>query len=343
MNFDTNSMVQLTLVRFREFWREPEAVFWTFVFPLLMAGGLGVAFRDSAPDVLKVGVVDSREIAANIARHKGLAPEVFTAPAGAQALRTGAIALLVVPQDGGVAYRFDNTNPDGRTARLLVDDALQRAAGRPDPLQASEDLVREPGSRYIDFLLPGLLGMNLMGNGIWGLGFAIVDARRKKLLKRLVAAPMSRTEYLLSFLFSRLLLLVLELVVVLGFGTMVFGVPMRGNFAELLLICLLASFAFGGLGLLIASRARTIEAVSGIMNFIMLPMWIVCGVFFSARRFPDLVQPVIRALPLTATIDALRANMLEGAPLAAISGKLVILAAWSVICFAAALKIFRWR
>jgi ABC-type multidrug transport system permease subunit len=254
------------------------------------------------------------------------------------------VALLAEPGPGGaVVYRFDDTNPEGRTARMLADRALQRAAGRRDPLVSTDRLMREPGSRYIDFLIPGLLGMNLMGSAIWGVGFAIVDARRKKLIKRMVATPMPRHDYLLSFLLSRLLLLVVEVGVLLGFGALVFQVPVRGSLSGLALLCLLSSLCFCALGLLIASRAQTIEAASGLMNAVMLPMWIGSGVFFSAQRFPTVMQPAIKALPLTAVIDALRASMLQGASLAQLMPQVAILCGWLVVCFGLALKLFRWR
>jgi ABC-type multidrug transport system permease subunit len=341
-------LVQLTLVRFREFIREPEAVFWTFVFPVLMAGGLGVAFRDKPADMIQIAVVrgaPASEQAFTAAKaSKGLSPSLMDDSAAQVALRTGKVALVVVANaPGQVTYRFDSTNPDGRAARMLVDEVLQRAAGRVDPVHSSEQPVRETGSRYIDFLIPGLLGMNLMGSGVWGIGFAIVDARRKNLLKRMIASPMSRVEYLMSFLLSRILFLAVEILFLLGFGVLVFGVPLNGPLLHLLAICLLTALTFSALGLLIASRARTIEAATGIMNFVMMPMWIVSGVFFSARRFPDLLQPVIRALPLTAAIDALRANMLEGAGLEQVGVKLLILSTWLVVTFFVALKIFRWR
>jgi ABC-type multidrug transport system permease subunit len=185
--------------------------------------------------------------------------------------------------------------------------------------------------------------MNLMGSAIWGLGFSIVDARRKKLMKRLIATPMPRHYYLLSFLFARIALLVIEVAALVGFGTLAFGVPLRGPLSQLFLLCMLGSLSFSALGLLISSRARTIEAVSGLMNLVMLPMWVMSGVFFSAQRFPDLVQPVIKALPLTALIDALRANMLQGASFSQVAVQLGTLGAWLVVCFAAALKLFRWR
>jgi len=305
-------LVQLVLVRFREFLREPEALFWVFVFPILLAAGLGIAFRNRPAEVLKIGAV-TPQLADSLRREKLLDVQQFTAREAEEALRTGKVALLALPaSSGGVTYRYDDTNPDGRAARLLADAAIQRGAGRMDPVAATDRLMREPGSRYIDFLIPGLLGMNLMGSAIWGMGFAIVDARRKKLMKRLIATPMPRHYYLLSFLLSRLLLLVIEVAVVLGFGVWVFGVPARGSLLDLALLCVLGSMAFSALGLLIASRAQTIEAASGLMNVTMMPMWIVSGVFFSSQRFPDVVQPLIKALPLTAAIDALRMNMLQG-------------------------------
>jgi ABC-type multidrug transport system permease subunit len=182
-----------------------------------------------------------------------------------------------------------------------------------------------------------------MGGGIWGLGFSIVDQRRKNLLKRLVATPMSRAEYLGSYVISRLALLTIEAGVLVGSSVLLFGVPMRGNLGVIAAIIVIAALAFGGLGLLIASRSKTIEGVSGLMNLTMLPMWVLSGVFFSSENFPRAVQPIIKALPLTAANDALRANMLRGVGFSGVLPQLAVLAAWAVLCFAIALRIFRWR
>jgi ABC-2 type transport system permease protein len=341
-------LVQLTRVRYREFFREPEAVFWVFIFPVLLAAGLGIAFRNRSPDQSTVVVAGPQPAADKLAhaleRADGLKVIVLNDSAAREALRTGDAALLVVPsQAGGIEYRYDDTRSESRTARLLVDDALQRAAGQRDPVPVSDRLVRERGARYIDFLVPGLVGMNLMGSGIWGLGFTIVDARKKRLLKRLIATPMSRTQYLASFVLSRLTLLFIEVGLLLGFGVLAFGVPLRGSLPLLVIICLLSSLAFAALGLLIASRAQTMEGVSGLMNLVMLPMWIFSGVFFSAARFPDTIQPLIQVLPLTAVIDALRANILRGAEWQVVLPELAIIASWLVVSFLLALKLFRWR
>jgi ABC-type multidrug transport system permease subunit len=340
--FLDRSLVQLTFARFRLFFREPDAIFWIFVFPILLALGLGIAFRNRPPEVTKIGVVGTN-LAATLRADKDLSVAAMDRGSGELALRTGRIQLLAISTPSGVIYRYDDTNPEARTARLLTDYALQRSSGRPDPFKTKDNLVREPGSRYIDFVVPGLLGMNLMGSSIWGLGLAIVDFRQKKLLKRLVASPMRRWEYLASFLLSRLVILPFEVIAFLGFSILVFGVPLRGSLWQLAVLCIIASLCFNALGLLTACRARTIEAVSGLMNLVMLPMWILSGIFFSADRFPAVVQPVIRALPLTAVIDAFRANMLQGSGFASLHRELTVIIAWFVVPFFLALRLFRWR
>ncbi len=342
-SFADRPLVQLTLVRFLEFSREPEAIFWVFLFPLLLAAGLGIAFRNRPPEVLQVAAV-SQEIAHALGQEKGLAVLPLDLHAAEEALGAGKVALLAEPGPAGsVVYRYDDTNPEGRAARFLADDAIERAAGRTDRVSTTDELVREPGSRYIDFLVPGLLGMNLMGSAMWSIGFAIVDARRKKLLKRLVASPMPRHDYLLSFLLSRILLLVVEVGALVGFGALLFHVPVRGSLFDLAFLCVLSSLCFSALGLLVASRARTIEAASGLMNTVMMPMWIASGVFFSSQRFPAVMQPFVKALPLTAVIDALRASMLQGAHFPQMASQIGMISAWMVVCFGLALKLFRWR
>lgn len=340
-------LVQLTLVRYREFYREPEAIFWVFVFPVLLTAGLGIAFRSRAPERTPVALVSrgtpDDSLAARLAAADGLKLRTLTDSAAARALRTGEVAIVVTPSAAGVEYRYDPERPDAREARLRVDQAVQQAAGRSDPVATREHTLREAGARYVDFVVPGLLGMNLMGSGIWGLGFAIVDARRKHLLKRLVATPMSRTQFLASFVLSRLTFLVVEVALLVGFAALVFGVPLRGSPVFLAGLCLLSALAFASLGLLLAARPRTVEGVSGLMNVVMLPMWIFSGVFFSSSRFPDAVQPLIRALPLTAVIDALRATMLRGAGPGQLLPELAVIGAWLVASFFLAVRLFRWR
>lgn len=339
-------VIELTLARFREFLREPEAVFWTFIFPILLATGLGIAFRSRPAEHAKIAVLRSERDAAALAlltRDSSLTIQILDDSAAARALRIGEIALLVVPTADSVEYRFDPARSEARTARLLVDRALQRGAGAVGAVPVRDRYISERGSRYIDFVVPGLLGMNIMGSSVWGIGFAIVDARRKRLLKRFVATPMRRPHYLMSFLLMRLTLMIIEVTVITAFAALVFGVPLRGAIWQLAIVAVVSALAFGGIGLFIAARARTIEGASGLMNVVMLPMWVGSGVFFSASNFPNSIQPFVQALPLTAAVDAFRANMLQGGAWSAVGPELLILAVWFTIPFVAALKMFRWQ
>ena len=350
--FADRAIVQLTLVRIREFVREPEAVFWAVLFPVLITTGLGLAFRSRPDPVLKIAAAPA--LAATLRTEPGLDVTELAPDAAREALRIGRVVLFAEPAepgnieragqpDGAVVLSYDDTNPEGRTARALADRALQRAAGRVDPVKVTEQLTRAPGARYVDFLVPGLIGLGIMSNGIWGLGFAIVDSRRRKLIKRLLATPMSREQYLFSFLIWRAILLPVEVLIPLVFGAFAFGVPVRGSYLAILVVAVLGSLCFSAMGVLLGSRARTIEALSGLVNLTIMPMWIVSGVFFSAQRFPDWLQPLIQALPLTAFVDAMRAIQLQGAGLVDVWQELAILAGWLIAAFVASRQLFKWQ
>jgi ABC-type multidrug transport system permease subunit len=352
-------LVELTMARVREFLREPEVIFWVFVFPILLVFALGIAFRNTGPEKIRIGVEKSETNAAAssgladaLARSSDIEVLQLSSAEATQTLRSGKVALVVrsggdAANDTSVAaslsYRYDLTRPESRQARLVVDDALQRAAGRSDVAHASDETFTEPGARYIDFLIPGLLGMNLMGSGLWGVGFAVVNARTKKLLKRFAATPMRRSHYLLSFVLSRLFFLVLEVAVVIAFAWFAFGFTVRGSFIQMIFLLLLGALTFSGVGLLVAARPKTIEGVSGLMNLVMMPMWLLSGTFFSSARFPEIFQPFIKALPLTALNDSLRAVMNDGASITTSWLAVSVLLAWCVISFIVALKIFRWQ
>jgi len=339
-------LVELTLTRMREFLREKEAVFWVFVFPVLMTVALGIAFRNTAPDKTLVAIeadAKASETASLLSRSPEIAATVLSPDEAARQLRSGKVAIVVKPGDNTFEYRFDPTRPESRAARLLLDDVLQRGKGRADVVSVGEARITEPGARYVDFLVPGLIGMNMMGSGLWGLGFTVVIARSRKILKRFAATPMRRSHYLFSFMLSRLVFLVLEVAAVIIFATLAFGFTVRGSWLSVALMTILGGFTFSGIGLLVAARPTTIEGVSGLMNFIMLPMWLLSGTFFSSERFPQILQPFIQALPLTALNNVLRALMNEGATLSSNWIPIAILLIWCVVSFVVALKIFKWQ
>jgi ABC-2 type transport system permease protein len=338
-------LLHLTMSRFRGFYREPSAVFWTFGFPILLSIALGVAFRNRPPEPAYVAVErgdGADALLASLEKDKNIHASILDPDDAHQALRTGKVALVIVPGPPRT-YRYDPMRPESRLARALADDAMQRADGRRDATVTSDSPVTEPGSRYIDFLIPGLIGMNLMSGGMWGVGYVIVEMRTRKLMKRLMATPMRRTHFLSSFLLMRGIVLAVELPILLAFAWFVFKIGVRGSVALLVLMSVLGSLAFAGLGLLVASRAKNTQTVGGLMNLVMMPMFVFSGVFFSSAHFPDVMQPFIRVLPLTALNDSMRAVMIDGAGLRQVAMPAAIMTAWGLVCFGAALRIFRWR
>lgn len=342
----TSPLVELTLARLREFIRDPGAVFWTFGFPIVLAVALGIAFRESPPPASHVAIdaatPEAAELAVALDAEDAIVATTMAEDQAARALATGKIDLFVVPGDP-IAYRYDAMRPEAQTARLSVDAAIQRRAGRVDPLASTDDVRTEPGGRYIDFLVPGLIGLNIMGSAIWGIGFAVVDARRRKLLKRLAATPMSRAHFLLSFMMSRLVFLAGEVVALVGFGWLVFDVPVRGSLITLAIVSTWGALMLTGIAMLLAARPKSTEVASGFANLFMLPMWLLGGSFFSYERFPEVALPVIRALPLAALNDALRKVMNEGLGLVDVAFELTALGIWGGLAFVIALKWFRWQ
>jgi len=340
---------ELSKARLREFYREPGAVFWVFVFPVLLAVGLGIAFRTRPPEQPRVALVEEAQadwLQRALQQAEGISLEPMTAEAAAQALRKGVVDISVrarPEQERSVVYAYDPSREGSRLARFAVDDALQRALGRTDQATSVDEVKTAPGGRYIDFLLPGLIGLNLMGSSMWGIGYSVVWARRRRLLKRMAATPMRRTHFLLAYLFSRLVFMVAEVAALVLFGRLIFGVTVQGSPLALGALAFAGACCFAAVSLLVAARAQSIEAASGWMNFVQLPMWMLSGAFFSYARFPEFIHPYIRALPLTALNDALRAVMNDGAALWTTWPQVCVLLLWTLIPFVIALKIFRWQ
>jgi len=344
-----NQIVELTRIRVLTFLREPEAIFWVFVFPLVLAAVLGFAFRSAGEVSVPIGLLEgagAAELAAALERDPSLDVERFhDADAARRDLRKAAVDVLVQPApDGGAPILWlDENRPEAQNARVRILRALELEASGGRAAEVTVEPMTEKGSRYVDFLFPGLLGMNLMGTGMWGVGFAIADVRRRKFLKRMLVTPMKKSSFFLAFLLSRLVFLVLEIVALVCIGTWVLDVPFRCNPLDFALLTVVGATTFSGIGILVASRAQTIEAVSGLMNLVMMPMWLGSGVFFSYERFPDVVQPFLALLPLTGLNDALRSMMIDGEGLSGVLPELLVQAFWAVAAFLVALRIFRWQ
>ena len=342
-------LLELTLARLREFWRDPSALFWTFGFPVVLAVALGIAFRESPEHTMSVGVdalvPGADRVVETIDEAPGMVARLVDADASARDLASGRLDVVVVPAGEGEpwVFQYDADRAESREARLAVDATLQDARGRTDVLATVGESLGERGGRYIDFLIPGLIGLNIMGSAIWGIGFSVVEARKRKLLKRLAATPMSRAHFLLAYMLSRLVFLAAEVAVLIAFGWLVFGVSVYGSMLALAIVAIFGALVLTGIAMLIAARPRSTETASGWANLFMLPMWLLSGVFFTYERFPEALHPFIRALPLTALNDALRTIMNEGGGLLQVLPELGVLAAWGALSFALALRIFRWQ
>ena len=338
----------LFLMRMRLFFREPEALFWVYGFPLLMIVGVGVAFTGRGAKEVRVRVsaaaeADLGRIASVLEAKPGFVVRRVPLEEAEAVASGGPWDLTVIGRDGRFEYHCDPTVPESHSAHARVNRVLQEAAGRTDEVPTEVRHESVPGNRYIDWLIPGLLGLNIMGGGLWGVGFVAVDLRIRKLLKRFNATPMRRAHFLLSLMGGRLVFLLPEIIVVFGTGWLAFGLRIQGGILSLLIISLVGAASFAGIGLLVASRAQKLETISGLMNAVMLPMWILSGVFFGAERFPAAMQPVVQALPLTQLNNALRGVVLQGHGVHQEWQAVAILLAWGGAAFPLAMRWFRWQ
>ena len=345
----SHPVIAICVARLREFTRQPEAIFWVYFFPILMVVVLGIAFRNKPVESFDVDVVSgpiADSIVEKLESDDRIKPRIVSEEESIDRLRASKTNLMIAARTETleeIEYRYDPVRPGSLAARNLVDRRLQESMGRQDVIIADDVEFSEPGNSYVDFLVPGLLGMGLMGGGLWGVGFAIVDLRIRKLLKRFMATPMRRSHFLLAMLGSRLVFMVPQIAILLLFSYVLFGVEVQGNWFSISLIVVLGAIQFAVIGLLVASRARTLESASGLMNLVMLPMWTLSGIFFSYERFPEVVHPLIRLLPLTPLIDALRALMMDGTSLLTLGPEIIVMSVWCVVPFFVAMAIFRWN
>lgn len=343
----TKSLWALSGVRLKLFFREPGSMFWTFGFPLLVTVALGVAFRNQGQSRTPVAVVDgpgAAQVVAALAGQRAVQARVVAADEATRELRTGEVVLAVQAAEAGapLVFKYDPSRPEAQAARRQIDDLLQIHAGRRDTVPTRDETAVAQGGRYVDWLVPGLLGLQLLNGAMWGAAFNIVNARQRKLLKRLAATPMRRGHYLLSYRVSGLVFVPLQAFVLFAFARLTFGVVIQGSVLAVLGLAFLGSWAFAGLGLLCAARAQNSETANGLINLVTLPMMVFSGVFFSSARFPAVLQPAIRLLPLTAFNEALRHVVNDGASIFTQGFPLAVLVVWTAVTSFLAVRLFRW-
>lgn len=335
----------VALTTFREFWRSKDAVFWTYGFPILMALVLGFAFQPKPLPPVPIAVVaagaDADQLAA-LARQPRLSLRSLDAAAADAALARGVVDVVLRFEQGQPLLRAHPMRSEAELATLLVERTLRDAAqGQGPPI--AQEIEQRPGARYIDFLIPGLIGLNLLGAGMWGVGFNLVLLRTQHLLRRLSVAPMRKREFLLGYLLGRFVLVVPEAAAIVLFGVLLWDVPLRGSLLSLAALVVVGGFAFASLGFLLAARAKTIEGIGGLMNLFQLPMWLLGGVYFDVDRLDGIVRRVAEVMPLTHLNRALRDVMLAPNGIVEVAAPLLGLGAFAAVCFLIGLKLFRWQ
>ena len=358
------------MVQFREYFREPGALFWSFAFPILMSYGLGIAFSGKNTVVRNIAIDETivsasgklntfihtrgKEIAPSIDHHKRYEVNIHNEKLGTTTykftyttwddavvhMKRGNVSLIMTEAHDSIHFHFDPKNPE---AQLIYTNMNMILTDRTF-LSQSDDIkiLSGEGTRYIDFLIPGLLAMGIMSSCLWGISYDMIDKRAKKLLRRMVATPMRKSNYMIAQLISRLVLAFAESVLLITFAYFTFHTSIQGSIPALILVFLSGNFVFIGIGILIASRTSNTQIGNGLISAITMPMMVLSGIFFSYYNFPDAVIPIIQKLPLTMFADGLRSIFIEGAGIMNVLPNIIILSLTGLITFTVGLKIFKW-
>ena len=365
-----SSLIQLILIHFREFIREPGILFWSIIFPVLMAWVLGIAFTKQNEIVQQVALIeDSVHLNADMSQF--LSDALYTEDPGKDEpdyyektiqneklgktsykflmtdwdggllmLKRGQVNLLLRVYTDSVEYYFDPLNPQAKMVYIMLSSAINNEQLIYET--ASINPLTQKGNRYIDFLIPGLMAMGVMNSLLWGISYALIDMRSKKLMRRMVATPMKRSEFLISIFAARLSITIIEALILLSFAFAYFHISIQGSLPALILIFLAGNIAFSGIAILISCRTANSRIGTGLINVITLPMTVLSGVFFSYHNFPDKFIPIIQKFPLTMMADSLRSVFIEGAGIAQVGLNVLILSALGIICFAIGLRVYKW-
>ena len=373
-----NQLRQLTSALFREIIREPGVLFWGILFPILMSLGLGLAFTKKADVTRKVAVVLNPDPSATDTKHytvseflqnncernisvdkdswqykyvirdDKLGNSIFqfysmTWKEAMRMLKRGTINVILLDNPDSVEYHFDPLNPDAQLTYLKLSSIISADVILPGNNNTEIRPLTLTGTRYIDFLVPGLITMGVMMSCMWGISYGIIEKRSKKLLRRLVATPMKKSHFLIALITVRIVMNFIESSAILLFALIAFGMTIQGNLSALIMMFLAGNIAFSGIAVLVSSHTSNTEVGNGLINFVVFPMMVLSGIFFSYQNFPDWSLPVIRNLPLTMLTDGIRSIFNEGAGYHEVALPIIILLTTGALFFSAGLKIFKWH
>lgn len=373
-----NQLWQLISALFREIIREPGVLFWGILFPILMSLGLGLAFTKKTDVIRKVAVINLNDDPAATSEHspvegflqnnceKNISDEgdawqwkytihdeklgnsvfLFNKMKWDKAIRflkRGTINVLLIGRNDSVEYHFDPMNPDAQLTYLKLSTLLGNGVVKAEQNNLEIKPLTVTGTRYIDFLVPGLISMGVMMSSMWGISYGIIEKRSKKLLRRLVATPMKKSHFLMALITVRIIMNFIESLVLFLFALFTFNMTIQGSITALILMFFSGNIAFAGIAVFVSSHTSNTEVGNGLINFVVFPMMVLSGIFFSYQNFPDWSIPVIKNLPLTMLTDGIRSIFNEGAGFHEVTMSIIILLAIGTLFFTAGLKIFKWH
>ncbi len=371
MNKLTNhQLYRLIFAHFAEIVREPAVIFWGVIFPILMAWGLGIAFTQKGEVNINLAIVkgsgeknqdqdtklagylsanglrEANKYTINLVNEKlGNVRLIFFEASWDDAytlLKKGKVSLIIEDRASESKFHFDPANASGKTAYYLVSNLATHGKDFYAENQSMIEPLTMKGTRYIDFLIPGLLAMGIMMACSWGISYTIIERRSKKLLRRMVATPMKKSNFLLALITARVAMNLAEASLLFLFAWLYFDIEIQGSLPSLIVLFFAGNIAFSGISILISSHTANPEIGNGIINAVVTPMMVVSGIFFSYHNFPDWIVPVIQYLPLTMIADSFRSIFNEGAGLAEVWREALVLSSIGVVSFFAGLKIFKW-
>ena len=356
-------LIQLLKAHFKEYLREPGALFWSFGFPILMALGLGLAFSGDKQIINDVAIVPKygqNDTVFNILVNKNneysdtIIEKTFNSGYNKTTykfyitswqearikLKRGIVSVIVTENNNILTYHSDPLNPKSELINIQLEQYFK--TGHLHYFEGKLEKIDTKGLRYIDFLIPGLMGLSIMMSVMWGISYTLIEKRSKKLLRRMVATPMRKYHFFIAQWLSRILLTFFEAAVLLGFSYYFFQIEIQGSIIALILLIITGNFCFFGIAILISSRTSNTQLGNGLISFITTPMMILSGIFFSYQNFPDWAISFIKVMPLTRLVDEMRSVINEGAGFIQSVDGILILSISGIIFFLAGMKIYKW-
>jgi ABC-type multidrug transport system permease subunit len=362
-----NQLYRLSIAQFLETIREPEVLFWGMLFPVLISIGLGLAFTQQSELKFQVLVVEEHpreldsllymyaqpvskngkdvhiwKVSDNILGNTEFTFVHSDWPSAIVSLKRGEADVIVSDSLGKVSYHFDPHSSQAQLVYMKLSSLIQAPVMATDTPQAPVEPLTLKGVRYIDFLVPGLIAFGIMSSIMWGISYTIIERRSQKLLRRMVATPMKKSNFLIALMFVRILMNVVEALILFFFAWLLFDIHIQGNVGALLVLFLAGNLAFTGIGVLVSSRTSKTEVGTGWINAVTMPMMLLSGIFFSYHNFPQWSIGLIKLLPLTALTDGIRCIFNEGGGWMEILSPSIALSIFGVICFIGGMRMFKW-